>query len=1159
MATVAPHRAGRQGSRSPSSSTTIMITTTAGTRSDAARGSKSRLRSLARPRRRSISTCSVSALALGGLFGLAAAAATTPDYTPTTIFLPPSSDTAYIFAPPASSDTQSSSPAVLLSLNITSLNLSSAPTILSSSLPISPDEAFIPLLLPNGTLAVFSGSCSTPSSASLHTFSLETKEWSPAPYPISVSSSSDYAQTVPYRLSSGLAFSLQLEPVLSQPALYFYGGHCGDTFSNTMLRLEPSGQLSGVKSNNPPSAAAGFTLVELTPASVSNRGGTVTQSSGYLLLGGHTREAGFVNASAVGVWGLPGEEWEFMDVSGSGKQVGRSGHTSVVSEDGGKVIVYGGWAGGWGNKEKVGMGVLKVGVGRDGWEWEDVKVKDEGKEKGRYGHGAVRLPGDVMMVYGGWEVGAGKKRDAVKGGGLRFLDMERLEWVDGYKLPAGSGSGNGGGSNGGGGSGNGNGNGSGSGGGNGNGNGGNGSGNGSGGGDGTGSGSGSSNGGGKGGNGNGGGGGSGQEGMTDADADRSKKIGLGVGLGIGLFILALAGLGFCLVHRRKARRRAAREATLRNLTLGINGSLPHGIEGDMAERDDGLGLMFPWNAASAREWYTGGGDPYSQGQRSLGYESLRGGVRKTGATVYMPPPPSPSSAAAAIGGRPRNARGLYVPTNVNSYDFAPMGQASRNIDPIYEEADEDDGADLGSKGNYHPISPDKEEYDEDPFLTPTTSVGASVFPPPNIGVNPSSQGNSSPVTQQDPEVQNWKSEIDAADAVLSARIARHGSTTTAPPRLMIPPTRAKSVKKAAADPSSSSSNSDRTHSNLSEKSAFSFVQGTEQRFRPATSGSGEDSSSSAKTFSTAKSSFPMLQAEGRGLLLNDAPPGQKEEEDAEYVYVEPGSPSKSRPQSNRRSWLGSLRRVFSGGTPESGSSGSLARAGEEDGGGNGGDYQQLAGGTGTTLLQRRKQGKEAWTGDGQGGNDGDDDWDVERAVEQRLVQVMFTVPKERLRVVNAEIESLQEEQSVILVNPGDESEDGTVSRESSVRVGGEKSGGDVASGGGGSASERLRVPSDSSNRRRNRESVAGSVRSIALTADGGGTTIGGISPSASLRAASIAGTETLHTAEAVRLERPRTRVLAMVESIESKSSRDNSPSGSTRSSIRGGNTPTKKS
>ena len=30
----------------------------------------------------------------------------------------------------------------------------------------------------------------------------------------------------------------------------------------------------------------------------------------------------------------------------------------------------------------------------------------------------------------------------------------------------------------------------------------------------------------------------------------------------------------------------------------------------------------------------------------------------------------------------------------------------------------------------------------------------------------------------------------------------------------------------------------------------------------------------------------------------------------------------------------------------------------------------------------------------------EDEWDVESAVEKRVVQVMFTVPKEKLRVVN---------------------------------------------------------------------------------------------------------------------------------------------------------------
>ncbi|KAK3984071.1 hypothetical protein QBC44DRAFT_253711 [Cladorrhinum sp. PSN332] len=1110
---------------------------------------RARLEAQNRWRRSKLSTSSALAFLLTTTTALSSPL---PPYTPTTIFLPPQSDTAFIFSPSSSGPNSTVS---LLSLNISSLtssSSSSAPRTLSETLPISSGDAFVPLLLPNNTLAIFSGSCSTPSSSKLHTFDFVSQKWIKSrPGGIAVSPESDYAQTVPFRLSSGVAFSRQLEPVLSAPAMYFYGGQCGDeTYSNTMLRLgSDDGMLSTVNSggNDAPVPAAGFSLTELTPASTSNRSGVVTQSSSYLLLGGHTAGGTYVNVSTVGVWNLPGEGWEFLSVrNGEGRvEGGRSGHTSVVSEDGGRVVVYGGLVGSEEGNEGVGMGVLKVGVGGEGWEWEDLGNKGKG-ETGRYGHGAVRLPGDVMMVYGGWEVGSGSKkgkREEIKKGGLglRFLDMGKLEWVDKYELPKGEGN-NGGGSSGGGkegGSGSGSGNGSGTG---------------------SGSGNGSGNG-----NGNSGQGSSKDEAGEGDDGDRNKIIGLSVGLGVGLFVLALAALGFCLIRRRKIRRRAAREETLRGLALGMNGSLPRGLGGDgdvMMERDDGMGLMFPWNAATARQWYTGGDDPYSQGQRSLGqgYESLRGGVRKTGATVYMPPPPSPSSASSSsmIGGRPRNARGLYTPTNVNTYDFAPLGQASRNIDPIYEEADEEEEEDLANKENYHhPISPDKEDFGvggggDDPFLTPTTSIGGNnttpvgLLPPPTI-----SQQNSAPafLTQQDPEVQNWKSEIDAADAVLSARIARHGSTTTAPPRLTIPPVRTKSVKLAVME-SSTPPESDRSNSNLSEKSAFSFVAGgdsqyqqqqQQQQARLGTAGSaGEESSSSAKTFSTAKSSFPVLQAEGPGLLssLYDGGPREKEEEDADYVYVAPpGSPSKSpsRRQSgiangnpgNRRSWFGSLRRVFSGGTntPESSSGGSntsLNRGGmEEDGsgGGIGGDYQGLGlGGLGTgggLLLQRRKQGKEAWEGGqrGNGGEGDDDDWDVERAVEQRLVQIMFTVPKERLRVVNAEVEcaSVFEGQSAILEDVGDEE-------------------------------GRLRVPSDGAISKQKRPvSMAGSsTKSVYL--DPGG----GISPSASLRTMSIR-TGTLHTAEAVRLERPKTRVLAMVESIESKSSRDSSPAPSGKS------------
>lgn len=62
------------------------------------------------------------------------------------------------------------------------------------------------------------------------------------------------------------------------------------------------------------------------------------------------------------------------------------------------------------------------------------------------------------------------------------------------------------------------------------------------------------------------------------------------------------------------------------------------------------------------------------------------------------------------------------------------------------------------------------------------------------------------------------------------------------------------------------------------------------------------------------------------------------------------------------------------------------------------------------MLWQKRQGARDWDvegGEQEKGKRGEDDqdgndeeWDVESAVERRVVQVMFTVPKEKLRVVN---------------------------------------------------------------------------------------------------------------------------------------------------------------
>ena len=151
------------------------------------------------------------------------------------------------------------------------------------------------------------------------------------------------------------------------------------------------------------------------------------------------------------------------------------------------------------------------------------------------------------------------------------------------------------------------------------------------------------------------------------------------------------------------------------------------------------------------------------------------------------------------------------------------------------------------------------------------------------------------------------------------------------------------------------------------------------------------------TFATAETSFSQMQAEGEALLgrLPDS-----------------GEPSPTRSHGRTRGWMGSVRRVLTGAersastSPENNASASSSpiKSNYTEGG-----IPRRAASTGAMLWQKR-QGAKDWNVEGpeqkreenraidQGTND--EEWDVESAVERRVVQVMFTVPKEKLRVVN---------------------------------------------------------------------------------------------------------------------------------------------------------------
>lgn len=1002
-------------------------------------------------------------------------------YIPTTILIPGSTtgtvdttdenenSTAYVFAPNDAGDSADFlSVDITSTLNTSSLSSSSTAKTLTSGLPfisssISNTSTFVPVLALDGSIIVFSGNCAsdTTDSSAIWIYNTTSKDPSWAQHEISSSTEG------PYFLGGGLAFSDIISPSLSSPSIYAYGGQCpnadltGDDdaddsdgwvsaadYTNTMVKLSPSSsdsydsEMLSLKSQ--PIAEAGFSFTPLRP-STSNISGTVTQSINAVVLGGHTQSA-FVNMSTAAVWSLPEESWSFISISGPSTfssssdtselarndeeddyttVTSRSGHTAVLNEEGTALIVLGGWVGNTSQPATPQLAVLQMNGSTYGeWEWtvpENQPSFGSDDGEGIYGHGAALLPGNVMMISGGYSISSSPSSSASKlrpradvaAGSSSFFNITSLSWSDSYTNPSSL--------------------------------------------------SGSSS--------------SAPSSAGSAATTSTGKLGLGLGLGLGIpFLLALLALAIYCIRRRRRYRHSVRDEHMRNLASG------HAFitSEEMLERHDNISesLWGSAGAAAARWYYTGGHDPYLRdNEKSLGYESLRGSsTRNNGAgsngaqggdfdsdAIMAVEPVAGYKNAMRRKPAPRVAKGLYQPTGVDE------SRALGAIHPILED-EEDEMLAHGA------MSPDKEMEggEEDPFMTPQASPtrerGRDSTYYSSTTQRGDSPGPSSPITPiqpQHPEVQDWVTDIDASDALITARLQPRSTTTTAttayrnsrgttPP----PPTRRQSLRE---------DNEARTDSNLSEsnRSAFSFMpsrtdslrvaaaagtapawltsnnnnnsssnnNSNSQEARGSTSHSDHSSSGNSNSntsYITAKS-ISALQAEGPTLLLG-RPRAISDIYDVADDPNEPGSPSKNKPP--RRSWFGSLRRVFSNGhSSGDSSSGTSIQTDSPHSGAQGesNDYDRLGlGGLGLGgigLLQKRRQGRSAWATGGEDaalrGNSNrdpweeegeEDDWDIEKAVEQRLVQVMFSVPKERLRIVNGDPEILSLAESAVMVD-----------------------------------------------------------------------------------------------------------------------------------------------
>ncbi|KAI2624274.1 hypothetical protein GGR54DRAFT_629609 [Hypoxylon sp. NC1633] len=1079
-------------------------------------------------------------------------------YIPTNIFVPSSkpvlaqenasSNVAYIFSP---QDDWVNLLALDFSggLHASSLSFQT----LSSNVPFldTNNTAFSPSLADNGSLIVYAGDCSSSANPEIWTFNPSSKDdasssW--AKETLTLSTEADTVQGGPSFLGGSFSFSTTLAPELSQAETYVYGGMCPDaasnasapqseaTYSNQMIKISPSeagaGQLTvaPVSSKGPPVAEAGFTFTSLSP-SISNRSGVVTQQVNYVLLGGHTKNA-FINMSTAAIWSLPEGIWSFISSIGTAGSGGanteltvkstfdridsRSGHTTVLSEDGTSLIILGGWVGDLTQAAMPQLAILNIGSSYGGsgdWEWSVPNTQPSAP--GIYGHGAALLPGNVMVVYGGYNIspaGTNNKRQASGSNEVpMFLNLTSMTWSDDYTNPQTASTGKAGSS-------------------------------------------------------------------TGASDDAKTRLGLGLGLGLGLAAIIAAIILYFWYRRRLRHKRTIRESAIRALAQDTSRFLPP--EDEMADSEHAGG------------WYTGGPDPYMRGGRSLGYQSLQTGRGSLdhGRPSWFGGGGGPGMPAQAVARKPLPRR--------NTYDPPTGSRGSGAIHPIIEAADEDgslhDGGGASVSGDNNVVNePAGGRRDSDPFLTPTHEPSIS-FPPPSRGSltpSPEERRRSNAATPTtDPEVRDWMSDVEAMDALLSGRGAARlnrlsgGGSGSGGGGAYIGDEDAR-TESMVSESGRSRSDSMRSHLRLGFGIAMAAAA-DEGR-------GGSSSSSSAPSYNTARSSFPALRAEGPGLLLGAGRGGRDGDGDGDEGP--PGSPSKSKP---RRSWLlGSLRRVLSGSTPSPsppGSDGKESPVGDAFGEGLGGDFDARLGGLSGIAaggLLRRKSGRSAWealeqaqsmsAGNGKGKkrgrgaadqyheryvaqeeDDDDDEWDIEKAVERRLVQVMFTVPKEPLRVVNAEPD-IESGKDVVVVDPDDEEEVVEEKARKPEEQAMERDLGipiptpsplseEERELGADDEKEALREIGEELEAEWKRDVDRGRQIRTPLNRtpvrDEGARLLGvELTSESRKRKPSRSPVEDpegeVYDAQAVKLERPRTRVLAMVESIESLK-REDSPAGS---------------
>ncbi|KAF3491849.1 uncharacterized protein GIQ15_01366 [Arthroderma uncinatum] len=863
-----------------------------------------------------------------------------------------------------------------------------------SSPPLSSNnvKAIVPIADPDGVPTIYAGDCQS-SNAEVWRFEGKTNDGPVADRTWSKSTiqpkknSGNMSWKGPNYLAAGVGFSSPDSD--SAPDIYFFAGMCPTAdagpeswvsdaeYSRNMTYLQtsmsppsPDYNIDVLSIRSPPVAEAGFSMTPLVPAYSNSSTGAMLRHQSFVLAGGHTQTA-FVNMSQIALFSLPEESWSYVTVNQALSESSqarlpdgisgiepRSGHTAVLTPDGSKIIIFGGWVGDTSVPAQPQLAVLEIGEdygGSGDWTWEIPKSSPDGlpANTGIFGHGAAMLPGGLMLVMGGYKIPQRSSKRASN----EFMINDRAflfntssgTWATSYAAPSN---------------------------------------------------------------------------ISDSNdyhrgplSTTLQKVGLGVGLGIGVPVAALAMLAcFILRNRRSREHRKNREQTLRSLALGAE--RPHFEVPDLD-----LDANQPMMQVDPAQRYGFGGyqDPHSPPSGPLAAE-------RTGLLLDNPSPTRGLRASV-------RSRG-YQPTLFQ--DDPRRNIKFSQIQPI-DEGEEYDVRQSLPDGDVAGCRDSKISNSSDPFKDPP-SPSKVCFP----SLVPQDRSGSH---VSDENVHNWVHTLS-------------GEKLEKPPS--ITSDKQDRTLSNLSGTSGTSSSSNRTNPRLLDRSISQRSNfGNPSNFSPER-GYTADSDRAAHSRivlsgrPSSQLSFAHLQAEGSSLLGTN--PSWMPQQD-------PNAPAEQRPGSVTLELAGTIRRVLgslrrsensdankaanqteSRATNQRSSSTSPTKSfyslpeDEEN-------QVNLEGAQGVTQRPRRavstsssalrcKQGAKDWNAQRKSGDStflrqgraryespsheagsvvggasfrsseddydyDDEDWDVEAAAEGRVVQVTFTVPKERLRVVNA--------------------------------------------------------------------------------------------------------------------------------------------------------------